>query len=255
MDALHIGAIGMQAQQTQIDAIAHNVANVNTPGFRRERVSFSTVAATLEANGAADPALALSNAMRGAGVLAEVGHAMNPGELKQTGQPLDLAVDGAGWIEVLRPDGTPAYTRTGTLKVDADGNLALSSGEVLAGRIAIAPDARAIRIESDGRVWVESAGDGAPLEAGRIDLVHFANPEGLRAVGGNLFVADESAGSPQALDASANGALRQGYLESSNVEMIDELVQLMLAQRAFEMNSRVVQAADQMLSITNGLVR
>ena len=257
-DALYIGAAGMRAHQTHVDTIAHNVANVNTVGFRRHTVSFSAVSAAL-AQAGADPAEILANAIpaRGAGTLAHLGVSVRAGELRKTGEPLDVAIEGLGFFEVLRPDGTPAYTRAGALTVNADGALTLADGSPLASHVAVSPDAVSVRIDADGRVWTAVADDAEPVEAGRIELVSFANVGALQAVGGNLFVATEAAGAPQvgAPGEGGLGTLRQGFLESSNVQLVDELVALMLAQRAFELNSRVVQAADQMLAITNSLYR
>jgi flagellar basal-body rod protein FlgG len=257
-DALYIGAAGMRAHQSHVDSIAHNVANVNTTGFRRQTVSFSAVTAAL-AQAGVDPAEIVAAAVpaRGAGTLAHIGVSIRAGELRQTGEPLDVAIDGLGFLEVLRADGTPAYTRAGALALNADGMLTLADGTPLAAHVSIAPDATSVRIDADGRVWSAVADDAEPVEAGRIELVSFPNVGALQAVGSNLFVATEEAGQPQiaAPGEGGLGLIRQGFLESSNVQLVDELVALMLAQRAFELNSRVVQAADQMLQITNSLYR
>ncbi|MET0659438.1 MAG: flagellar hook-basal body complex protein, partial [Steroidobacteraceae bacterium] len=176
---------------------------------------------------------------------------------KATGEPLDVAIDGVGFLEVTRADGTPAYTRAGKLHIDADGMLALPDGSVLAEQIQIPTDAKEIRIAADGRVLIVTANDSNPVEVGRLQLATFPNPGQLKAVGDNLYVAPAEAGEPQVANPmeSGAGALRQGHLESSNVQLADELVTLMLAQRAFELNARVVQAADQMMAITNSLYR
>jgi len=261
-DALYIAATGMRAHQAQVDAIAHNVANLNTVGFRRNLVSFTEATAAASA-ASADAALQATGAepltasLRGAGALAKSVLSTSGGELKQTSQPLDVAIDGAGFLEVVRADGTPGYTRAGTLAINAEGLLSLADGTPLAGRIAIPPDTKGIRIGTDGQVLAVVEGDGEPVDAGRIDLVAFANPAALRAAGGNLFVATPESGEARVAAPSTEGlgSLRQGYLESSNVQLVEEMVAMMLAQRAFELDGRVVQAADQMMAITNGLYR
>jgi flagellar basal-body rod protein FlgG len=263
-DALYIAATGMHAHQSQVDAIAHNVANLNTVGFRRSVVSFSEAAASvtpvnnaalLQADGAADSAA--TTTLRGAGALARAVLSTGGGELKQTNQPLDVAIDGAGFLEVIRPDGTPGYTRAGELALNAEGFLTLQDGTPLAGRIAVPPDAREIRIDADGTVRAVIDGQQQPMEVGRIELITFNNPSALQSVGGNQFVATELSGAARAGTPGEGGlgAVRQGFLESSNVQLVEEMVAMMLAQRAFELDGRVVQAADQMMAITNGLYR
>jgi flagellar basal-body rod protein FlgG len=258
-DALYIGATGMRAQQTQIDTIAHNVANVNTVGFRRSAVSFAEVSAAREALSPSPLAEAVADALgpRGAGAYARIALSAQNGELKPTASAFDLAIEGSGFLEVVRADGTPAYTRAGTLRVNDDGSLALADGSPLAQRVDLPPDASDVEITQDGRVLTRVNGLDEQIEAGRIELVSFTNPAGLNAVGENLYAATADSGEARSGTPGENGLglLRQGFLESSNVQMIDELVTLMLAQRAFEMNGRVVQAADQMLAITNGLYR
>ena len=260
LDALYVGATGMRGQQLQIDTIAHNLANVNTVGFRRGVVSFSEVTAALAATSGLDGVSntrGFANGLRGSGVAGEVMLSLLAGELKQSGEPLDLAIDGVGFIEVIRADGTPAYTRAGKLAVNGDGLLAAADGSALASRIEIPSDSREIQISPDGRVSVLASDQEEPIEVGQIDLVAFSNPSALRAAGSNLYVAEAAAGEPQvaAPGELGMGLLRQGFVESSNVQLADELVTMMVAQRAFEMNARVVQAADQMLSITNSLYR
>jgi flagellar basal-body rod protein FlgG len=254
-DALYVGATGMRAHQMQVDTIANNVANVNTTGFRRETVNFSSVMAALQ-SGATDPLAASvreSLASRGAGAIASLQLSTNGGELKQTQQPLDVAIDGQGFFEVTLPDGTPAYTRAGALSLDADGLLA-GAGLPLSARIAVPADAADLRITPDGRV-LANLPDRKDVELGTIELAGFANAAGLESMGDNLYRATGSSGEMQlgAPGENGNGSLRQGFLESSNVQLVDELVSLMVAQRGFEMNSKIVQAADQMLGITNAL--
>jgi flagellar basal-body rod protein FlgG len=260
-DAMSIAATAMRAHQSEVDTIANNVANLNTTGFRRTVVSFSAATAAVSAadTSAVVPTnnAQLTRLVRGAGVLASAALSTAVGELKQTNQPLDVGIDGLGFLEVVRPDGSPAYTRAGALAVNADGVLALTDGTPLAGRILIPPDAKEIHIGTDGQVTAIVSDQTEPLDLGRIELVSFANPGALASAGGNLFVATTESGQARAGEAGTEGlgTLRQGYLESSNVQLIEEMVSMMLAQRAFELDGRVVQAADQMMAITNGLYR
>jgi flagellar basal-body rod protein FlgG len=256
-DALYVGATGMRAHQTQVDTIANNVANVNTVGFRRETVSFSSVMAALQ-SGATDPlgtTLRTDLQSRGAGAIASLQLSTTGGELRQTNAPLDVAIEGAGFLEVTLPDGTPAYTRAGALSLDADGMLS-GAGLPLSARVAVPADASALRITPDGRVLADLA-DRQEVELGTIELAAFANPAGLESIGNNLYRATSASGDLRTSlpGEGGNGILRQGYLEGSNVQLVDELVALMLAQRGFEMNSKIVQAADQMLGIANSLYR
>jgi flagellar basal-body rod protein FlgG len=255
-DALYVGATGMRGQQLLLDTIANNLANMNTVGFRRGVASFSEVTAALAAN-SSDPTLGSAPLRRGAGVIGDVSLSNIAGELRQTSEPLDLAIDGPGFFEVLRTDGTPAYTRAGKLHVNQDGLLATADGSVLSAQIQIPGDAQQVNIAGDGKVSVVVPDSPTPLEVGQIELATFANPASLKAAGGGLYVADATTGEAQvaAPGEHGTGALRQGFVEGSNVQMADEMVSMMLAQRSFELNARVVQAADQMLSITNSLYR
>lgn len=262
-DALYVGATGMRGHQLQIDAIAHNLANLNTIGFRRGVASFSEVSAALSSatlNVAdLDPTAANVPApfARGAGVAGTIMSSSAPGALKETGEMLNVAIDGPGFIEVVRPDGTPGYTRAGTLRLNEDRMLTTADGSLLAAQLQVPPDATDISIGTDGRVSIRVPDSEEPLDIGQIELVVFPNAAALQAAGANLHIAPPAAGQPQVSAPGENGLgiLRQGFVESSNVQLTDELVTLMLAQRAFELNARVVQAADQMLSITNSLLR
>jgi len=254
-DALYVGATGMRGQQLQIDTIAHNIANLNTTGFRRGVLSFSEITAAAAESAAATEAS--PSRLRGAGVLASVVASSVPGELKQTSELMNVGIDGLGFMEVVRADGTLAYTRAGNLTVNADGLLAAEGGVPLSARIQVPSDAREINIGPDGRVSILAGDDQDRIEIGQIELAAFPNPSALTAAGGSLYSASAEAGQPQvAVPGELGlGTLRQGFIEGSNIQLTDELVTLLLAQRAFELNSRVIQAADQMLSITNGLYR
>jgi flagellar basal-body rod protein FlgG len=255
-DALYVGAAGMKGQQLQIDTIAHNLANLNTIGFRRGITTFSEVSAALATTAVNGVLGDNPEAFRGAGIATGTSLSSRAGELRQTGETLDVAIDGLGFIEVIRSDGTPAYSRAGRLKINENGELATLDGSPLAAGIQIPSGTRQIVISEDGRVLTVPE-NGEQVELGQIELVTFPNATALRPAGANLYVADAAAGEPQTgtPGQSDMGVLRQGYVESSNVQMADELVSMMLAQRAFELNSRVVQAADQLMSITNSLYR
>jgi flagellar basal-body rod protein FlgG len=268
-DSLYIAATGMRGQQTQIDAVAQNVSNINTAGYRRSVVSYAEVAAAIAENMAAEPMTdsivgagnteATSNSVRliGAGALPITTLSLLGGELRQTGDQFNVAIDGTGFLEVSRSDGAPAYTRAGQLHVNSDGLLSVADGSPLAGRIAIPTDAHDMQIDPTGHVVAMLGDDTEPRELGRIELVTFPNSMNLKAIGGGLYVASNESGEPltKTPGESGLGTLKQGFIENSNVQMSDELVNLMMAQRAFELNSKVVQAADQLLGITNGLYR
>lgn len=261
-EALSIAATGMQAQQLSVETIANNLANVNTVGFKKGKVGFADLMArdaagavtpTLEALGAG--ALATPHRM-GAGVsVASLSKVFDMGELKQTGSPLDLAIEGEGFLEVEMPDGTSAYVRGGALKVDRNGLLATANGHVLKPAISVPDNAEALVIGRDGRVQVRLAGQANPVELGQLELVRFHAAGQLQAMGDNLYRATEASGDPMMLRPGEQGMglLAQGFLESSNVKMVDEMVNLMLAQRAYEASVKVVQAADDMLGMVNNL--
>jgi flagellar basal-body rod protein FlgG len=255
-DALAIGATGMQAHQAQVDAIANNLANVNTTGFKKTRASFAELV-VLGAQGPREAGVFAASGI-GAGVqLGAAGKVFDAGELKKTDAPLDLAIIGDGFLELTMPDGTRAYTRGGSLKVNADGLLATQSGLPLKPGIAIPEDAEAVTISAAGTVQVRLRGQATPMDAGQIELVRFANAPGLLAQGANVYRATEASGEPIGGRPGEDGmgTLAQGALESSNVQLVEEMVNLMVAQRAYEASVKVVQASDEMLGMINGLRR
>lgn len=254
-DALYIAATGMQAQQTQVNVIANNVANVNTAGFKRSSVNFHDLVHTEAMASSADRELARAGAPTGAGVaIGTVSKQFAAGDLKHTGNPMDVAVQGAGFIEVLLGDGSTGYSRGGTLQVNADGLLTTAEGYVLKQRIQMPTDARSFSVANDGQVTA-SDGKARDWSLGRIDLVTFASPSALTAMGDNVYRAPPQAGDALVATPGEGGAGRivQGQLEASNVKLIDEMVQLMVAQRAYEMNVKVIQAADDIAGLTNNL--
>ena len=255
-DALYIGATGMQAQQAHVDAIANNLANVNTPAFKKNRVSFSELVVTGAAPGA--PAGPLAGLASAAGVgVGPAAKAFDAGDLKKTDAPLDVAIVGDGFLELAMADGSRAFARGGTLKVNADGLLAMQDGTPLKPGILVPGDAQALLIAADGRVQARVAGQDAPVDLGQIELVRFSNPEGLQAQGGNVYRPTEASGEPIGGRPGEDGMgiIAQGMLEGSNVKLVDEMVNLMVAQRAYEASVKVVQASDEMLGMINGLRR
>jgi flagellar basal-body rod protein FlgG len=256
-DALYIGATGMQAQQTNVDAIANNLANVNTTGFKKTRVSFTDlVTQAAQASGNTPPLAATPGT--GAGVaLATTTKVFDAGDLKTTGSPMDIAIQGDGFLELAMTDGTRAYTRGGTLKVNADGQLATQAGIPLKPGITIPDGASAITISASGLVQVTIQGQSTPATAGQLEMVRFTNAQGLLAQGDDVYRATEASGEPIAGKPGEDGmgTIAQGFLESSNVKMVEEMVNLMVAQRAYEASVKVVQASDEMLGMVNGLRR
>lgn len=254
LDALYIAATGMQSQQTQVDAIANNLANVSTPGFKKTRVVFSDLVAGAAAQSVADTLVTGSGV--GVGVrIASTARILDSGDIKKTGSPLDVAIAGEGFFELAMPDGSRAYARGGSLKVNADGLLSNAQGVPLKPGIAVPENAQGLVIDGTGRVQVQLPGQGSPHDVGQLDVVRFSNPQGLLAQGANVYHASEASGDPVGGRAGEDGTgtVAQGFLEASNVTLLDEMVGLMLAQRAYEASVKVVQASDEMLGMVNGL--
>lgn len=260
-DSLYIAATGMHMQQKSVDTIANNMANVNTPGFKRGKVSFEDmVYRDLGGAGAAAAAVAgapgAQQLWQGSGVaVSSIVKSFVAGELKKTDQQMDLAIQGEGFVEVVASDGTAAYTRGGTLVVDKDGFLASPGGHALKPAIHVGIDAKEITIESDGRVMVRGRDQSSAAEAGRIELVRFADTAGLTALGSNLYQPSERSGDAIAGRAGEDGlgTLAQGFVEASNVSLVEEMVELMVAQRAYESSVKVIQASDELLAMSNNL--
>jgi flagellar basal-body rod protein FlgG len=260
-DALYIAATGMNAQQTSVDTIANNLANANTPGFKRSAVSFQDLMRHESTDAAAGLSAAASlstpGRAQGVGIVSTLKY-FGAGELRVTDSPMDLAVRGEGFIEVQMPDGTPAFTRGGALVVNKDGLLATAEGQVLKPAIHVGRDIKNLKIAADGTISATDANfTNRTVELGRLELVSFANPSGLESLGGKVYRATEASGDALTLKAgeAGVGAFAQGFVESSNVKLVDEMVSLMVAQRAYEMNVKVIQAADDMLGMSNNLRR
>jgi flagellar basal-body rod protein FlgG len=257
IDSLYIGATGMNAQQTNIDSVANNLANVNTTAYKRGRVEFEDLLSRAAVPGAAThgrvqaASTGMGTAVQGAVKI------FSAGDVKKTDQPYDLAINGLGFFEVVQPDGNLAYTRNGALQVDAEGFLTTQAGLRLSSQVQVPSDAQQVRFGSDGRVFARLPNEAQEVEIGRVELASFANPNGVAALGDNLYGATDRSGPVVVGNAAENGVgtLQQGFLESSNVKLIDEMIGLILAQRAYEINAKVVQASDEMLSISNNLYR
>jgi flagellar basal-body rod protein FlgG len=251
--AMRTAASGMRSQQLNIDTIAHNLANVNTTGFKRARVDFEDLLyQTL-----VPPSAAQGN-QPGQPVGLQVGHGSRAidterifaqGDTETTGNPLDLVIQGDGFFVVQRADGTNGYTRDGSLKIDGDGRIVTAGGNVVQPEIAIPADATSVTVSSDGRVMVEQAGQSTAAEMGQFLLARFANPAGLVSEGGNILKQSPASGDPQ-LGAPGDlgvGSILAGALERSNVQVVEEMVNLIVAQRAFEMNSKAIKTAEEMM--------
>jgi flagellar basal-body rod protein FlgG len=249
MKALHIAASGMSAQQTQIDTVANNLANVNTTGFKKSRASFQDVYYQELAGGARGARADLGGGTRLAGLAKD----HSAGAMKQTNDPLHVALNGPGFLKLEDLQGNAVYTRDGALGVNADGQIVSASGLPVAGDLVIPADATQVLIEVDGTVSVTLDGDDTPLAIGQLEVQRFANPAGLRSLGSNLFAATPESG--EAVWDDGETEIRQGQLESSNVDVAEELIHLVTAQRAYELNSKVIQAADEALQIAANLKR
>ncbi|MGB5717369.1 MAG: flagellar basal-body rod protein FlgG [Gammaproteobacteria bacterium] len=255
--ALWIAKTGLEAQQTRMAVTANNLANVNTTGFKRSRAVFEDL--LYQNNGQAgaqssEDTQLNSGLMVGTGVrVVATEKIFNQGNLVQTGNSLDMAIEGRGFFQILTPDGALAYTRDGTFQVNADGEMVTSKGYTLQPGITIPDDALSITIGNDGIVSVLQAGSSSPTELGTIQLANFINPAGLQPIGQNLFLESGSSGSPQAGTPGLDGVgtLMQGSLETSNVNTVEELVNMIETQRAYEMNSKAIATAEQMLEFAN----
>jgi len=252
--SLWIAKTGLDAQQTQLDVIANNLANVSTNGFKRSRAVFEDLLyQTLRQPGAqsSQQTQIPSGLQIGTGVRpVATERIFTQGNLQQTGNSLDVAIQGAGFFQVLLPDGTTAYTRDGSFQRDSQGQLVTSSGYPLQPPVTIPANATTITIGKDGVVSALQAGQQRPTQIGALQLANFINPVGLQSHGENLYLETASSGTPTVGTPgnSGLGLLNQGYVETSNVNVVEELVSMIQTQRAYEINSKAVQTADQMLA-------
>jgi flagellar basal-body rod protein FlgG len=250
--AMWISKTGVQAQDAKLQAIANNLANVNTVGFKRDRVVFEDLFYQVDKQPGAQTAdNTVSNGTQlgnGVGIVGTQKVFTN-GSIQTTSQALDVAISGNGFLQVRRPDGTPAYTRAGQLQVDQNGVLVNAQGLPLVPQITVPNNATAITIGENGMVSATVPGNVAPTELGQLTLTTFVNPAGLQALGENLFAETAASGNPNEGKAGdgAFGKLKQGALEGSNVQVVEEMVDMIAAQRTYEMNTKVLTAADNML--------
>jgi flagellar basal-body rod protein FlgG len=251
--SLWISKTGLDAQQTQMDVTANNLANVSTTGFKRSRAVFEDLLyQTLRQPGAqSSQQTQLPTGLQiGTGVRpVSTERVFTQGNLQQTSNDKDVAIQGAGFFQVLLPDGTTGYTRDGSFQTDSQGQLVTSSGFVVQPAITIPADAQSLTIARDGTVSVTQPGSSAATQVGTLQLATFANPAGLESKGENLYIETASSGSPSANTPGNNGAglLVQGYVETSNVNVVEELVNMIQTQRAYEINSKAITTSDQML--------
>jgi flagellar basal-body rod protein FlgG len=251
--SLQIAATGMLAQETQLDTVANNMANANTTGFKRQSAEFEDLiyqnmrsVGPVADGEAAGPTL--TQVGSGSRVMA-TSRSFAQGTLQQTGNTYDLGVQGNGFFQVMRPNGDLAYTRAGSMKLDSQGRMVTSDGYPLQPQIIVPNNAMSVTIGADGTVTATEPNQTAPVPLGQIQLATFTNTDGLMALGQNLFEATASSGQPLtgSPGVGALGTLQQGSLEASNVDVVNEMVSLISAQRAYEINSKVVTAADEML--------
>ncbi|WP_018250355.1 flagellar basal-body rod protein FlgG [Orenia marismortui] len=259
--SLWSAATGMRAQQLNMDVISNNLANVNTTGFKKSRVSFQDLMyQTLKSAGAPNN----QGSQIPTGI--EVGLGVRPAatqklfggsSLKSTENPLDMAIEGNGFFQVLLPDGTSGYTRDGSFKLDSSGQLVTSDGYLLQPPITIPANASDITINQEGSVYYKEPGNDDFQEAGQIELTAFANPAGLESIGQNIFRSTAASGQPMYGLPAQNGygSIAQSYLETSNVKVVEEMVDMITSQRAYEINSKAIKASDEMLQQANSLLR
>lgn len=251
--SLWISKTGLEAQQTQMDVISNNLANINTSGFKRSRAVFEDL---LYQNIRQPGAQSSQQTQIPSGL--QIGTGVRPiaaerihtqGNLQQTGNQLDVAIQGQGFLQVLLPDGTTGYTRDGSLQSDGQGQLVTANGFVVQPALTIPANATSVTIGQDGVVSVTQAGSAAPVQIGSIQLATFVNPAGLESMGQNLYLETASSGTPSTNVPGTNGTgtLAQGFVETSNVNVVEELVNMIQTQRAYEINSKAITTSDQML--------
>ncbi|MDE3079078.1 MAG: flagellar basal-body rod protein FlgG [Paracoccaceae bacterium] len=257
MRALQIAASGMSAQQTRVEVVSNNLANMSTTAYNARRAQFSDLAYQQVAQPgtitAADGTVLPTGIQLGLGVRpAAVSVMLSRGTLNQTGGNLDLAIEGKGYLEVTMPDGTSAYTRDGALQRSAAGEIVTADGNAVAPGITIPANATSVTINDSGQVYAYFSGQVQPRQIGQLTLASFTNEEGLKAIGSNLFRETTASGPPSTSTPGQDGlgTLKQGYLEGSSVDSVREVTELITAQRGYEMNAKVITAADQMLQAT-----
>lgn len=259
--ALWTSATGMVAQQVNLDVVANNIANVNTTGFKRDRADFQDLmyqtlrlqGVTTEGGNQVPTGINIGHGS----ALAAVHKLFSQGDYQRTENNLDVAIEGNGFFQITLPSGETAYTRSGSLKQDSQGRVVTADGYLLSPNLTVPQNATNISIETDGTVSVLVQGQLAPQQIGTIELATFPNPAGLKATGKSLFAETDASGTPITGKPGENGlgTVLQGYLEMSNVNVIQEMVNMIVGQRAYEVNSKAIQAADEMLREANNLKR
>ncbi len=256
--SLWVAKTGLDAQQTRMDVVSNNLANANTTGFKSSRASFQDLMyqnVRQPGGQTTEQTQAPSGLMLGTGVRVVGSEKLfTQGNLQQTGNSLDLAIEGRGFLQVTMPDGTVAYTRDGSMHLDQNGQIVTASGYALDPAIVIPQNAQSVTIGTDGTVSAKLPGQAAPQQIGTVQLADFINPAGLQPSGDNLYLETASSGAPQIGQPGLNGlgTLAQGSLESSNVNVVEQMVDMIETQRTYEMNSKAISAADSMLQfLTN----
>ena len=254
MRALDIAASGMMAQQLNVEVIANNLANSNTTGFKGSRAEFQDLLYQDErrvGESSSDAGTTVPTGVQiGLGVRASAVYRVGgQGTIQSTGNPFDLAINGIGYFTIEMPDGTTSYTRDGSFQVNQSGNIVTADGYKVSPTITVPANAKSVTIDASGNVSVLVSGQATPSQVGQVQLATFINEAGLQALGNNLFAETVASGTPQVGAAASGdrGTLTQGYLEASNVNTVNEITSLITAQRAYEMNSRVIESANQML--------
>jgi len=262
LKSLYTTATGMKAQQVMVDTIANNIANVNTAGFKRTQATFEDLLyVTLRAPGlqknAGGQASPIGVQIGSGARLSGTTKIFTPGVLEVTNRTLDVAIEGDGFFQVQLSDGQTGYTRDGHFLVNADGKVVTAAGNIVLPETTIPQGAIDINIDPEGRVSYRTAGSNVASLAGELQTTLFLNPSGLNAVGGNMLLQTDASGPPVVGAPGANGlgTLKQGFIERSNVEIVNELVNLIVAQRAYEVNSRAISTSDQMLSVATSIVQ
>jgi flagellar basal-body rod protein FlgG len=256
IDALSIASSGLTANQAWIDSISNNVANMQTVGYKKNQIHFRDLIQQVDTDGS-NPS-AQRAAVTGAGIqVTQSSLDLGAGPIRSTDNPLDLAIQGNGFFEVTMPSGGTAYTRAGRFQLNADGQLTSHEGQVLTADVRIPPDAQIVTILANGMVTAKIANSGETVNAGQIRLVRFGNPESLNRLGDGLYRPTTQSGDVVYAEPGTNGTgtLLQAHVEMSNVDMVDEMTSLVLAQRAYQLNARLLQASDQILETINNLRR
>ena len=252
--SLYVAKTGLEAQQTQLDVVSNNLANVSTTGFKKSRAVFEDLLYQniRQVGGQSSDQTRLPSGLQvGTGVRVVATERMHSqGNMTKTDNPKDVAINGSGFFQVTMPDGTMAYTRDGSFQTNSDGQLVTASGYTIEPAINIPQNATSLTIGRDGIVSVTQAGSQATVQIGQLQIATFLNPTGLQSMGENLYTETDSSGAPNVVNPGVDGAgiLTQGYTEASNVNVVEELVNMIATQRAYEINSKAIQTSDQMLA-------